>query len=340
MSIDFSGLYGNQRLKDFFGECIENNALPHAFILEGGKGSGKLTFAQQIAAASLCSSMQKPCKSCINCKHVFNLIAPDVQYVDLPEDKSSIPVESVRFIKSDAQSVPVEGELKFYIISNSDKMTVQAQNALLKILEEPPAFVVFILLTESSNLLLPTIRSRAPVFRMQTFSDEEIIDYIGKHVPYANGTDEKRNKLIKRLIKSSVGCIGPVLEGISNQSSDDVDDLNETITGFFESLAAVDRSRFMGYEDKLPGKREELSDFLKILRSAARDLLCSKKSIMTSVFFDDSDDSKKLAKPFTLKSLIEIYDLTEEALRLNELNSNINSIKINYMCKVWRSVHL
>ena len=333
MSVNFENIFGNQHLKELFAENIRSNKLPHAIILEGDKGSGRYSFALNIAAAALCTDIVKPCGVCKNCRQVFDGVAPDVSTVSLPEDKASISVEAVRFIKNGAQSVPVEGDLKFYIIREADKMTAQAQNALLKILEEPPSFVVFILISENVNLLLPTIRSRCCAFRMQRFEDEELAEYIRDFYPNAASMVKNDEVAFNRIVKSANGCIGSALENLDKRSFTKICDGYNVVKGMLEALSKSIKSDFMRYEDVLPQKREELRESLFVIRNALRDFLAVKRGILSDlIFFDDADDAKKISKNITVSSVVTALDTVERTLNSNEQNANVNLLKINFFC--------
>ncbi len=340
MSVSFNRIYGNGLLKRIFAENIEINTLPHAMILEGDIGSGRYSFALNIAAASLCTDLEKPCGICKNCRQIFEGVAPDVTTVTLPDDKASISVEAVRFIKNSAQSVPVEGELKFYIIRHADKMTVQAQNALLKILEEPPSFVVFILISENINLLLSTIRSRACAFRMQKFDDDELAEYVTKAFPKADSLRKSDMTAFNRIIKTANGSIGGVLDNLDKRSFSKICDEYTVVKEMLEALSKNNKSDFMRYEDELSSKREELRESLYSVRGAFRDILAVKKGAVSDfVFFDCADDVKRISKNITVSSIVEALDITDQILNSNEQNANINLLKINFMNELWTCVH-
>lgn len=340
MSINFKNIYGNNLLKDLFAENIEGNKLPHAIIIEGDRGSGRYSFALNVAAATLCTDFEKPCGCCKNCRQIFEGVAPDVSTVGLSDDKATISVDAVRFIKNGAQSVPVEGDLKFYIIRDADKMTVQAQNALLKILEEPPSFVVFILISENVNLLLSTIRSRACVFRMQRFEDAELAEYVVSVSPNAQSLRKSDEAAFNRIIKSSNGCIGRALGNLDKRSFTKIYDEYTVIKSMIEALCKNSKSDFMRYEDELSSKREEFRAFLCTVRGAVRDILALKKGIGNDlVFFECADEIKHISKTLTLMSVSSLLDVIEEALNSNEQNANVNLLKINFMNAFWKCVH-
>lgn len=340
MTVKFSKIFGNEQLKELFCDFVADNKLPHAVILEGAKGSGRYTFALNIASAALCEQMSKPCYNCKNCRHIFEGTCPDVTVTALAEDKATIPVDAVRIIRNDAQKVPVEGDFKFYIIRDADKMTVQAQNALLKILEEPPSFVVFILISENANLLLSTIRSRASIFRMQRFEDTELAEYIVSAFPKAQSLKNTDETSFNRIIKSANGCVGAVLDNLDKRSFTRISDEYTVVKDMLSALCKSSKSDFMSFEDELPGKREELRDSLYTIRTAMRDVLALKRGTSIELlFFEDADEIRNISKTMTLSSAVEILDRIENTLNANEQNANVNLLKINFMNSLWKCVH-
>lgn len=340
MPLGFNNIIGNERLKEYFSERIISNNFPHAIILEGAYGSGKRSFATALAQACLCQEMDKPCGVCKNCRQIKDGVAPDVKIISLPEDKATISVDAVRFIKNDVLSVPCEGDYKFYIVSDAEKMTVQAQNALLKILEEPPSFVVFILLCENANLLLSTIRSRAPVFRMQKFTCEELSDILISVSDKAGVMAEKDPQLYEKIVKSADGSIGMAVLSLDKRSADRLSGRRELISRFLTVLTGVDKITFAGMEDELPSKREELNAFVGELRSAFRDMLVYKKGNHSEyMFFDSFDEVDMIASGITMKSVVSLICACDQVLSMNEINGNLNLLKINYISTLWKCVH-
>lgn len=152
-------LAGNAALKDQLSAQERSRGLSHAYLISGPAGSGKRTLARLLAAAMVCTgSGEKPCGSCAACKKVFAGIHPDI--IQVGDDGKDITVGQARQARSDAYIRPNEGERKVYIFHNAQNMNPSAQNALLKLLEEGPAYAAFLLLTENPGSVLTTIRSR------------------------------------------------------------------------------------------------------------------------------------------------------------------------------------
>lgn len=171
--MDFPGFYGNQTAKDRLTALEAAGRFPHALILEGPAGCGKRTLAKIIAQALLCTGEgEKPCGVCENCRKAAANNHPDLFVVSGGSGPRSFHIEAIRRIREDAFIIPNEGAVKVYLLENAGVMTEQAQNALLKVLEEPPAYVRFLITCEASSQLLPTILSRAPVIPLETLPQE------------------------------------------------------------------------------------------------------------------------------------------------------------------------
>lgn len=146
--------------------------LPHAIIIEST--DLERTYQEAIKAVNIlmCNSdILTPCGSCNSCIKIANDCHPDVKVLSPDKDSKSIKVDKIRCIRQDAYIIPNESNYKVYIIKSSEYLTSQAQNAFIKILEEPPEKVIFILMCESINNLLDTILSRCVIFRDNTVSD-------------------------------------------------------------------------------------------------------------------------------------------------------------------------
>jgi hypothetical protein len=157
-------------------ELINSGHMPHAILIDAGSEAKRSALALYIAEAFVCSSDKKPCRKCNGCVKVESGIHPDVLIYD-PNDSNekTFKVSAVRDIRQNAYIIPNEAENKVFVLKQADKMNSQAQNALLKILEEPPSHVVFILECESRAAMLPTIMSRVTSFNLGA-DDYELTD--------------------------------------------------------------------------------------------------------------------------------------------------------------------
>ena len=159
----FDTLLGNERLKENLISSLNRGHVSHFYLISGPAGSGKHTLARLLAAAILCKDSRRPCGSCSACRKVFANNHPDFITVEDPEHKTTA-VRIVREMRDDMFIRPNEADYKIYLFPQ--ELGVEGQNALLKILEEPPSYGVFILISDNPEKLLPTVRSRATELRL------------------------------------------------------------------------------------------------------------------------------------------------------------------------------
>lgn len=154
----FEGLGGNAQLK---ARLNASGELKHAYLISGGSGESRLALARTLAAFSVCEgSGERPCGVCAHCRKLAAGTHPDVSFVTRPEGKKEILVDQIRELRRDAYTLPNEAARRVYIIDDAADMNERAQNAFLKVLEEPPAYVLFLLCSASPDRLLQTVRSR------------------------------------------------------------------------------------------------------------------------------------------------------------------------------------
>ena len=204
-------LWGNDALRARFGNDILARRLSHAYILEGKYGLGKHTLALQLAAAQSCLAKDDehaplPCGTCKNCKKILEGKSPDVTIIGREKGKVQITVDAVRHLRTDVLTAPNDLDTKVYIIEDAHAMNQQAQNALLLTLEEPPAYVLFLLLCEDASNLLETIRSRAPIYRLQSLPLDTVRQYVTQHTP--PGITLPPEDKLEQLLMAADGSIG------------------------------------------------------------------------------------------------------------------------------------
>ncbi len=168
----FEGLLGNERLKENLRSSIAKGRISHFYLISGPAGSGKRTLAKLLAAAILCrNGTDRPCGTCSACRKVLGAGHPDYITIDDPE-KKTVSVELVRQARADIYIQPNESDHKIYLFPRAQDMGIPSQNALLKVLEEPPAYGVFILLTDSPEKLLTTVRSRCTELALSALPEQ------------------------------------------------------------------------------------------------------------------------------------------------------------------------
>ena len=176
----FEGLLGNDRLKENLINSLGKGRISHFYLISGPEGSGKHTLARLLTAAILCKDPARPCGRCAPCRKALEGNHPDVITVDDPEHKT-VAVRIVREAREDVFIRPNEADHKIYLFPQ--ELGIEGQNALLKILEEPPAYGVFILLTDNPDKLLPTVRSRCTELALQALDEDILCRALAKEFP-------------------------------------------------------------------------------------------------------------------------------------------------------------
>ncbi len=189
----FDSLLGNERLKENLRMSVARGRISHFYLISGPAGSGKHTLARLLSAAILCENAEKPCLTCNPCRKVMASTHPDCITVEDPEHKN-VAVKLVREARADMYVMPNEGSRKIYIFPQ--ELGIEGQNALLKVLEEPPEYGVFILLSDNPEKLLPTVRSRCTELSLLPLSEELLRSALQKAFPEAD--DESLSAAISR----------------------------------------------------------------------------------------------------------------------------------------------
>ena len=170
-------LVGNKKLLLQIENMAENKRLPHAVIVEGDAFSGRKTLAKHIARLACCMGDTVPCCKCSACLLEQN---PDITLIE-PNQKGLIGVDVARKIRSDAYILPNNSNKRVFIIDGAEKMNLNAQNALLKVIEEPPERAMFIFICNFASQLIDTVRSRCVLLHIDLPSQQQAIDYINEN---------------------------------------------------------------------------------------------------------------------------------------------------------------
>lgn len=208
----FSSLSGNTQLKENLQKSLQKGNISHFYLISGPQGSGKHTLARLLAAAILCRENDRPCMHCPSCRRVTEGNHPDFITVDDPE-KKTVPVDLIRQARSDMYVRPNESEHKIYLFPRAQDMGIPGQNALLKVLEEPPAYGVFLLLTDNPDKLLPTVRSRCTALKMLPLTQDVIVSQLRADFP-----DKSREDLAAAAVRSG-GYLGQARVLLSQETA-------------------------------------------------------------------------------------------------------------------------
>lgn len=289
--------------------------LSPSYLFIGPKGVGKSLIARQFAAAVLCEnkSSQGPCGSCVNCRRVASGNHPDVSILTNADNKISIGIDEVREGIASVQTCSYEGGYRFWIIDEAQRLTEEAQNALLKTLEEPPDSLIIILVAQSEGHLLPTVVSRCRRFEFRALPGEIVQENLLSH-----GFDKNKAVTASRISEGSLGmalsllqdnslwdCRVAVLEILTSLSSE-----TQSLWGALSSASAL---------EKLCGKsslkeKDHLVWILSIVASFYRDLLLLKASASTKLLINA--DYLEILGRIVQKHELSFFEKNLEAVNL------------------------
>lgn len=176
--MSFENIIGNDENKKILDNSIINKNIVHSYLFYGADGIGKKIFAKEFAKMILCNGKDnKPCNECKSCIEFDSDNNPDFFFIE--PDGSSIKIDQIRKMQKSTLEKPIESDRKVYIIDNGHLMTKEAQNCMLKTLEEPQEYIIIIIISSNENNILPTVKSRCTKIYFKELSDSEIFKYIG-----------------------------------------------------------------------------------------------------------------------------------------------------------------
>lgn len=290
-------LAGNEGVKTALEQVLYSGRIPHAIIIEGERGSGKSTLAQYIIASCLCEGEAKPCGKCRSCHLISAGTHPDMFYVAPEEKKKNIGVEQIRKMREEVYIKPQMSDRKVFNIDFADTLSPQSQNTILKVLEEPPGDVVFILQVNSRASLLPTVLSRCVTYTLTEPSLEVATDYIAE----LKGIDAKE---AKQLLKKNGLQIGNVISGMNRKKKNDTYNM---AAQYFECAQTGSMYDLLTITFPLEKERVAAREFLSQLSYL---LLC--------------DIREKAIKGESVKKNTQRYDFVKAAIALSQGNINLS----------------
>ena len=325
----FQPLIGNATLKGFLTAGASEKTLSHAYIIEGAKGSGKYTLATMLAAALEPDFSDK----------ILSGGCVDVTTYALPEDRKSIGIATIRELKYKTQILPQELSSNIFIVRDAHTMTPEAQNSLLKVLEEPPAGVYIFLLCDTAAALLPTVRSRAPSLRMQIFTEEELSEMLPRLDKKAEELSRKSPDEYTLLIRASGGTIGGAMTKLSQKK-----DAKAALRGKAENV--VGHLRDGNKTDLLMSlsagnfARDDMLTVLLYLGEAFRDLLAAKKSEEARlIFYLSREQAEEDSYAFATETLMKLYAVVDTMAEELYYNPNMNVFAVRCACALWEATH-
>lgn len=327
---DFAQIIGQEGIIKHLQNSINAGKVSHAYIFHGEEGMGKKTLALAFAKTLQCDEKQSnPCNSCKSCKQSEGGNHPDILWIT--HEKASIGVDDIRTqVNADIHIKPYQGQYKIYIIDSADKMTENAQNALLKTIEEPPKYVIILLLACSTQNLLPTILSRCVVLDLKPIDGLLIKDFLMKKLQIPD-------YVAKVAADFSGGNIG---KAMNYASSDDFESKKEDIFHILRYIDEMELHEIVSGIKTISQNKSSIDDYIDLMMLWFRDVLMLKATRDPNLllFKDEYQIIKKQANIRSYDEIESIINSMEEAKA--KLKSNVNfditielmllSIKENY----------
>ena len=240
-------IIGNVEIKEYLEKIVNSNNVLHSYLFLGTEGIGKKEIAKAFAKKILCSTKEEGC-TCKSCTCFDSDNHPDLYIIDY--ENQSIKIDEIRELTEKVIEKPIISEKKVYIINNAETMTKEAQNCLLKTLEEPPEFVVIILVSSNDNLILNTIKSRCMTLKFNNIDKNLIKEYIENNLDYDNLSDN-----LLDYINGSIGKAIKLKDSISKY---------EEIDNYLKRVTSLDIVDFL-YYGKIIYDKENITDILNYI---------------------------------------------------------------------------
>lgn len=323
--MNFKFFLGNENVKNQISALLASSRLPHAIIIEGEEGIGKRTLAREIAAALVCrSDGEKPCYSCSQCNKAQKQIHPDIYEYSAPGTANSFHVDTVRDVINDVYMAPNEADYKVYILGNAHCMNGSAQNALLKVLEEPPEYVVFILTAVSRTMMLETVLSRSVVFSLDSVDEKSGAEYIVSH-----SEDVDYNTALEAVCAFK-GNIGKAAESISGGK---MQKIIESVNNIGTAITATNEYELMKSLSVFGKDRGELVTALSMLKTVFRDALVYNKT--GECLSGRKELVSLLRNKYTDSKLLALYNKSDDIIEMVQKNAN-NALLLTKICYTFR----
>ena len=311
----FKDVVGHKDILKYISIAVENNRVSHAYILNGERGSGKKMLANLFAMTLLCETGDnEPCGKCHSCKQAESGNHPDIIRVT-HEKPNSISVDDIRTqVNNTVDIKPYQGPYKVYIIPQADMMTPQAQNAILKTIEEPPSYAVFLLLTENAETLLPTINSRCVMLKLRNIKDTLIKKYLMENLEIP----DYKADMCTAFAQGNMG------RAIMLANSDHFNEIREEAVQLLKHISEMELNEIVAAVKNISVYKLEITDYLDIIMIWYRDVLLYKatKEIDKVVFKDQLQSIKEQARKSSYEGIELILESLEKAKA--RLKANVN----------------
>lgn len=311
----FQDIIGQEQIKEHLQNAISAEKVSHAYIINGEKSSGKEFIAKVFAMALQCERKEaEPCQECHSCKQALTGNHPDIIFVT-HEKPNTISVDDIRAqVNNDVGIKPYSGPYKIYIVNEAEKMTTQAQNAILKTLEEPPAYAVILLLTTNVNSLLPTILSRCVVLNMKPVADALVKRYLMEQLQ----VPDYKAEVCVAFARGNIG------KARALASSEDFENVKAEALSLLKYIHDMELNEIIAAIKKITEYKLEVSDYLDICAIWYRDVLLFKATndVNHLVFREEIQALRKTAQRSSYEGIETVIRALDTAK--HRLDANVN----------------
>lgn len=311
----FRDIIGQDQIKEHLRNALSSGKISHAYILNGEKSSGKEFIAKVFAMALQCEKDgEEPCQECHSCKQALSGNHPDIISV-VHEKPNTISVDDIRAqVNNDVGIKPYSGPYKIYIINEAEKMTPQAQNAILKTLEEPPAYAVILLLTSNVDSLLPTILSRCVVLNMKPAPDDLVKKYLMEQMK----VPDYKAEICVAFARGNVG------KAKALASSEDFENVKAEALSLLKYIRDMELNEIIAAIKKITEYKLEINDYLDICAIWYRDVLLFKATNDANqlIFREEIQTIRRTAQRSSYEGIETVIEALEKAKR--RLDANVN----------------
>lgn len=315
----FQNFLGNEQVKETVFSLFQAGRFPQAVLIEGEAGLGKKTLARDIAAMLVCTGKDKPCGQCAQCLKAQKRVHPDI-FEYLPSGAAnSFHAETVRTIRDNASIIPNEAPCKVYILADCQCMSESAQNAMLKLIEEPPDYAVFLLTVDSKAKLLPTVLSRCVTLRLEGVRTPEAAALCAQ----LSGTQTSE---AAQLLQTYSGNIGRTAEALKNGKLKKYIEICEKICYALLQGSAYQLMLSLAPFEK---DRETMTGTINMLLLLLRDAAVLGAG-GHEVLFGDRTLAEKMAAAFSRKQVLQMQSACREIQDSVQRNAN-NAIAITQL---------
>lgn len=295
----FEHIIGNEQIKNILQESIKRNKTSHSYLFVGIEGIGKKIVAKEFAKMLLCLEENKQESNCKSCIEFNSNNHPD--FLLLEPEGNVIKIEQIRQLQKRIQEKPIISHKKVYIINDADKMTKEAQNCLLKTLEEPPEFSTIILIGTNENAFLSTIKSRCMILHFQKIEDEKIKQYLSNQL--------EENNITENMLKMFQGSIGKAIKLKDKQ------ELYNKIENIIENLNKKDLIDVSNSAEIIYQSKEEIMEILEY---------------MNVLLFEKAKTNAKWIKGISI---------VEETKKRLQQNANYDMCIDNLLFNMWEEIN-